>query len=289
MYESPKSATIRRRSKWRSAILAVPTFGIVAAASPRAVAAPPETAELRIDRPRDLSVTVALGVGWALSEWQKESLAPRTCRWCDAVPAIDESTRRAWRWSEPERAAHLSDLLDFVVLPVAVIGADALLASRDGRLANVPDDALVIVQAAVAAAALNQAVKFAVGRERPFVHARDADERRASRDPDDNLSFYSGHTSLAFGLVAAAATTASMRRYRDAWTVWPVGLAAAASIGYLRIAADKHWLTDVATGAAVGAASGALLPRMLHAPRAGAEGASASIGPGPVVWIAVPF
>ena len=38
----------------------------------------------------------------------------------------------------------------------------------------------------------------------------------------------------------------------------------ALATGYLRIAADRHWATDVATGWAVGAAFGVGVPWLLH-------------------------
>ena len=38
--------------------------------------------------------------------------------------------------------------------------------------------------------------------------------------------------------------------------------------GYLRLAADKHWLTDVLAGAAIGATVGILVPLLFHGRRA---------------------
>ena len=42
------------------------------------------------------------------------------------------------------------------------------------------------------------------------------------------------------------------------------GLSMAAFTGYLRIAADKHYLSDVLTGAIVGSAVGFVVPYFLH-------------------------
>jgi membrane-associated phospholipid phosphatase len=55
-----------------------------------------------------------------------------------------------------------------------------------------------------------------------------------------------------------------MRGYRWAPLAWSVGGAIAATTGYLRIAADKHWLTDVVVGALVGAGIGFALPFVFH-------------------------
>ncbi len=59
-------------------------------------------------------------------------------------------------------------------------------------------------------------------------------------------------------------TVASMRRCRWAGVIWAVGLAGAATVGYLRIAADQHYLTDVLVGAAAGSAIGFAVPYGFH-------------------------
>lgn len=58
---------------------------------------------------------------------------------------------------------------------------------------------------------------------------------------EDNLSFFSEHTMLPC-----------------LWTLRTKAWGFCPAVGYLRIAADKHWLTDVSTGAAVGAMIGTL-------------------------------
>ena len=55
-----------------------------------------------------------------------------------------------------------------------------------------------------------------------------------------------------------------MRGYRWAPLAWGVGGAVAAVTAYLRIAADKHWLTDVIVGAVVGAGIGFAVPYVFH-------------------------
>src|SRR5262249_18375089 len=91
--------------------------------------------------------------------------------------------------------------------------------------------------------------------------------------PDDNLSFYSGHTSLAFSLAVGSGTIASMRGYPLAPVVWATGLPVALLTGYLRIGADRHYLTDVLAGALLGSAVGFVGPFVFHrAP--GADGDS---------------
>ena len=107
----------------------------------------------------------------------------------------------------------------------------------------------MIAEAVALNGALTQIVKFTAGRERPFVHALPADQKPLTGHPaDNNVSFYSSHTSFAFSLAVSTATVASMRRYRWAPVLWGVGLVSAAAVGYLRIAADQHYFTDVGRG-----------------------------------------
>ncbi len=59
---------------------------------------------------------------------------------------------------------------------------------------------LLIAEAGVIAADVDQLTKFVVGRERPFVHALPLEEKLRTTHPEDNnVSFFSGHTTEAFG------------------------------------------------------------------------------------------
>ena len=109
---------------------------------------------------------------------------------------------------------------------------------------------------------LTSIVQRAVGRERPFAQGCGTIGHPACTPPDDrNSSFFSGHTSFAF----TAATLLCFQHGRlnlygdgDA-VVCPVALAVASLTGLFRIAADRHWATDVLAGAAEGAAAGTVV------------------------------
>jgi len=243
-----------------------------------ALADPPSAPhpDLRHDTAADLVITGAGGILWISSELLKAQLGPSACRWCDrhadgsdALNAVDATTRDALRWSNPSTADALSYGTGFVLAPIAAFGLDAVAAGHDGRADGFAVDAMVILEAAVIAADVNQIVKFSAGRERPFVHALPPDAKsRTSQPSDNNVSFFSGHTTLAFSLATASGTVASMRGYRLAPLVWGVGMGFAATTGYLRIAGDKHYLTDVVTAAIVGSGIGFAVPYLFHAPRA---------------------
>jgi len=239
------------------------------APSPAEVPAPagPAVPELPYSLTTDATVTGAAIAFWIGTEALKSHLAPDTCRWCDP-PGFDSSVRDALRWQNTERANVISYVLPLAVEPLFVFGMDALSASRDQappRAAWV--DALVISEATSIAMAMNQIVKFIVGRERPFVHALpEADKANTAHPSDNNVSFYSGHATMAFAMAVSGGTVASMRRYRLAPLIWGGGLALAAATAYLRIAADRHYASDVTTGAVVGSLTGFAVPYLFHNP-----------------------
>jgi len=251
-------------------------------------------AQARADEPRPLDVNpwvsgsiTALGAaGWIGSELGKASLVPTQCRWCDrtadgrdTVPGIDERVRNGLRWNDVKTPATASDVIGFAGLPVLVFGGLAAASVHEGGWKRTPEDFLVVTEAVMLAADLNQLVKFSFARERPFVHALpDAQKSSTAVPADNNLSFYSGHTTLAFSLATSAATVATLRGYRWAPVLWAVGLPAAAFVGYLRIAADKHYFTDVMVGALLGSAFGVGIP-MLHRVRVNAGGVSMELVP----------
>ncbi len=199
---------------------------------------------------------------WIASEALKPVLTRERCRWCEASP-WEESLHERLRWSSPRAAARFSDALLFGIVPAAAFASVVALARAhdDRHAARV--DALGVGEALVLTSVLTQLTKFTVLRERPRASASRA-EPNVRQGPDDRLSFFSGHTSATFALVAAAGTTASLRGHREAPLVWAIGLPLAAFTGYLRMAGERHYFTDVLTGALVGCAVGALVA-WLHA------------------------
>lgn len=228
--------------------------------------------KLRWEPRVDIPVTGTLAAGWLLSEFAfKKQLAPAACRWCE-TNAFDTAIRSAFNpglspSAEGILPAHVaSNLVGFLGVPVAMLGLDALLSWRDGVFMDAFwVDVVLILEATMSAQGLNQVVKFAVGRGRPYTVGASPELLAEGKDPADaNLSFFSGHSTLTFALVSSAATIAGLRGYRNAWVLWVVGLPLAATTAILRLAADKHWTTDVLLGAAIGTATGILMPTLLH-------------------------
>lgn len=240
---------------------------------------------LAFDWTRDGALTGLFAAVWLSSEAIfKHELSPAVCRWCDgdSLNGLDAWGRgiRAGRGEQTMDA--LSNVVDFGLLPLAAMGTQAWLAYNDDSSAWITQDAVMVVEATVLALTFNQAVKFTVGRERPFVRDLSPEVRQSLRDPaDNNLSFFSGHASFAFAVATAAGTVSQLRGYENSWVVWAVGLPIAATVPLLRMAADRHYLTDVLTGSLVGAAFGVGVPLLLHPRLAGAR-VQLSAGPGGV-------
>lgn len=207
-----------------------------------------------------LSLAVGLGAGYALSESAfKSALAPDGCRWCDP-PGVDRRVRDALVWDDYERAQTISDVTGYAVAPALALGLTTLGAVReDASWGRVLDDLLPVLETVAISQAFTQVVKYGVGRARPFVRFRGP-----PAGPDDNLSFYSGHSALVFGLAVSAGVVAHHRRSPLEPVIWGGGLALAATTAYLRIAGDKHYLSDVLVGSTVGVVSGLVLPGLVR-------------------------
>jgi membrane-associated phospholipid phosphatase len=242
---------------------------------------------LRYDTRIDAAVTSVGGVWWVTSELLKADLVPEKCRWCyraedggDLLNPYDGWVRSKLIWKNTNAAATASSIIDYFVEPLAMMGLTAGAAGYDKAIKGFPVDALLITEATVIAADLNQLAKFAFARERPFVHflPRAPEAVRALTDSpsDDNLSFFSGHTTLAFGLATSTGMINSLRGYRLAPVVWASGLTMATAVAYLRIAADKHYFSDVMVGAIVGSIVGIGVPLIFHSPTSSGDSAAAT-------------
>lgn len=184
-------------------------------------------------------VTGALGIG--ATEYFKPELVPAEPRWANP-PAIDASVRNTVKWSNTKLAATLSDVMLYGIMPGAAFLSPLGTNHDYGR------SALTIGEAAVITGVITQVAKFSVARGRPYAHYSND-----YSSPDSKLSFFSGHTSYSFAMSLSSAMLLAESYPQQAGLIYAVALSMAALPGYLRIAADKHYLTDVLVGAIVGA------------------------------------
>ncbi len=240
---------------------------------------------LRYDLRTDAAILGTSAALWLGGELLQDELAPLRCRFC-GTNALDAWARRQLVLGDEKPARVASDVLTLAVIPAGVAVHQLLAARGAGDTRAGVRDLLFVAEATSVAMTLNQVVKLAVGRQRPFVHYGNYEQADRPRESDDNLSFYSGHVTLAFSMAAAAGTVSTLRGYRSAPWVWAVGMTLATAVGYARIAADRHYLTDVATAAAVGTGLGVGLPLWLHGraerPAGGARSAGVEVVPLPL-------
>jgi membrane-associated phospholipid phosphatase len=104
----------------------------------------------------------------------------------------------------------------------------------------------VSVEAAAWNYGMTRLAKAAFNRNRPILYTEDA--IGAQEDVASHRSMYSGHTSSSFVLATSYVLSMSHKKGFDRF--WP--LIVATGIGAMRVAAGKHFPTDVLVGAVVG-------------------------------------
>ena len=235
---------------------------------------------LRHDVTLDVSVTAGLAA--TLITWGvliKPSLAAPTCTICDPangkVNGVDDFFRSSLRLDGTAPGA-ASDILAYGVAPLSGIALAILTPLADRRGDEAALDVLLVLEASLTFAVVQQGLSAMLPRERPQVHGSQGDARaRAVQKRSSFESFPAGHNGEAFAIAAAGGTVATMRGYRLAPLVWISGGLLAGVISYLRIAADRHYFTDVVTGAALGIGIGIGVPLLFHRPENGARRAAA--------------
>lgn len=147
----------------------------------------------------------------------------------------------------------VSDLVAYAMIPTLTFLALGLSAVVSGQKQQIPRDLKVLFKTLLISGAFNQMAKRGFKRPRPYVSRHP----ELYDDPSDaNASFFSGHTTLAYSLVFGAARIAQARGYKAQNYIWAMGLPLASFVGYARVAAEKHYLSDVAVGAIFGACMG---------------------------------
>ncbi len=232
----------------------------------RAAAAEPPL-PVRYDLSTDIPVAAAAVASAVALAVLKPELTPLGCRVC-GPDRLDDAVHDALLWRNQGTADTLSSVLANVAIPAGMLGYGFASASLAGDPGAGAVDALLVVEAGSLATVLESGVKYATARLRPYAWYDHLPPHPGAYDR--NLSFYSGHTSFAFATATSAGTIFMMRDYPEAPVVLGVGLAAATGVGYLRIAAGEHYLTDVLAGAAAGGLVGFAVPWFFHRFRGGA-------------------
>jgi len=149
-------------------------------------------------------------------------------------------------------------------LPWLVGGSVAYGAVTGGKSGL--EKAAAVLAGAAAGSAANEIVNEAVGRSRPIWGRGDL-----TFDPlSGHTSFPSGHAAYTFAVAGA------IDAVTDGWLPAAAAYAVASATALSRVYDDKHWLSDIVVGSALGGLVGRLAAgRVLRALQGGSQPASA--------------
>lgn len=164
-------------------------------------------------------------------------------------------------WDRPlagrysEFADNMSDgMAVFAVAPLVLGGATWYNGGTDGK--GFAALTLMYAQALAIQNGLNLMARSLQLWPRPYMYAKDGEGAELARDAEGEAygSFFSGHVSAAFTVAVFTAEWYSEMYPGSPYKgiVWASSLSLAGFMGALRIAAGKHYLSDVVVGALVG-------------------------------------
>lgn len=242
---------------WSRAALALCAASAAAAVASDASA---QRSPYDVELARDLSVTLVAAAAWAVPPLFRGDLQRRSCP-CEAADLnpLDRPSAGVSR-SGPALISNVAIASAYA----AGFALDALdVATTDSGFDGWATDALIMAQAIALNGAVNELVKVAASRPRPLLYGRPTADS-ALRRGENYASFYSEHTSGAFAIGTAYATTYALRHPQSPYrfAVGATVLVLGAGIATLRVAAGKHFPTDVLTGAVAGVAFGWIVPSL---------------------------
>jgi membrane-associated phospholipid phosphatase len=224
---------------------------------------------------QEAAVLGSSAVLFGLGLWADQGYEPLTA---EEIAQFDPATinwfdrSATGRWSP--QAAKASDILVYTTMAAPVFLALTDQGSREAGTLGVMYLETLLLQGG-----LTFVTKNLFARTRPYVYNDDPDIPLSLKmEKTSRRSFYSGHTSSAFASMVFLASVFE-RLYPNSsargW-VWGGCMAAAATTGYLRYAAGRHYPTDILVGAAMGAFVGYIVPSLheLEADGPGAPGSS---------------
>jgi membrane-associated phospholipid phosphatase len=180
-----------------------------------------------------------------------------TRRWDGELLPFDEGVKQ----NISARSASMADTLVAITLTLPLAAQ-----LGDGFNEELGREVLIYSETIALSAALNSAAKYLVQRPRPYTYNPSPEVQRYARaeGKDSRLSFYSGHSSLAFTAAVAGSYlfAAGSKNVRGRAAFWGVELALATATANFRVRAGKHFYSDVLVGALLGTALGYVVPRL---------------------------
>ncbi|HEU4996322.1 MAG TPA: phosphatase PAP2 family protein [Gemmatimonadaceae bacterium] len=194
---------------------------------------------------RDWAIIGAFGVATVAAEPLDKSFAERLQN-----PHIQENRNM-------RRVAHF---VENVADPGAfIIGASLYTYGRVTKHRRIADLGLHGTEALFIGSQIGWLLKGTFGRQRPFVNIDDPSNYqlfRGFRDGGQFQSFPSGHSIAAFAAASAVTSEIKLWQPKSVWIIGPLMYGGAATVAWSRMFDNKHWASDVITGAAIGTFSG---------------------------------
>lgn len=172
---------------------------------------------------------------------------------------LDEPMRNVARAHRTPSLNILFSVAEFYGNPLyaGLIGGGLYLGGLSSGNASTRFTGRAVLESVLYASLLTQALKISVGRTRPYQN-KGAHDFHGFSWTNDQWSFPSGHTTIAFAMSASL----SVRLKRPAATV---GLFALALLTTgQRIYDDQHWLSDTLFGAAIGTSIGLAVGNLVN-------------------------
>lgn len=200
--------------------------------------------------------------------------APRAAAWKWPV-FFDGPARNALLVGSAASRRRVAVLSDALVFPL--VGYALLDGPLTAGLAGEGDAALQLAMVNAETFAILNLLNFSITNALPRARPSGAVCEASSRyDPGCVKSFWSGHTANAFAAASLICVEhEALPLYgggRADAAACAAALVVASAAGVSRITSNRHHASDVVTGAAVGAALGYMMPKLLHfKPRPGAR------------------
>lgn len=192
---------------------------------------------------RDAAAVTAAGGLAVLPSLLDLPHGPPACAPCDpaSLPGIDRAALHTF--SGPASTASNT-------LLVGVVGFVGVAALHGRPASEGRGNAVVLANSLAWSAAATQWLKVLTRRSRPVLYTAEA--AAAASRVDSRRSFPSGHAAVAFAAATSYAILAHRQRRPHRTRNAILFYAGAAGVSALRVAAGKHFPTDVAGGALVG-------------------------------------
>lgn len=179
-----------------------------------------------------------------------------------ALMIADPGITEEFRDPGPQRSRFLQSSvrgLDWIGDPGTVIIAAAMYGT--GQITHhlaLAELGLRSAEALLISGAATGLLKGVVGRDRPYLDNRDADDFHAGAGfgGAGHTSFPSGHATAAFAVASVVASESSYRWPHASHVVQPVVYGLATSVALARVYGEHHWASDVVAGAGIGTLAG---------------------------------